>query len=55
MTNVELNQLIDWCRQKVERENAKPCGLSGKRLEGYREAMLATMSYLHSLKKDVKQ
>lgn len=50
MTNRELDAMIDWCRQKMIKEKSKPYGLTGKRREGYEEAMLAVMSYLHSLK-----
>ena len=45
MTNEELNEMIDWRRSKMSKEK-RPLGLSGKRLEGYREAMLQVMSYL---------
>ena len=50
MTNRELDNLIDWCRQKMEKEKNNPYGLTGKRREGYKEAMLAVMSHLHDLK-----
>lgn len=50
MTNQELDNLIDWCRQKMVTEKNKPYGLTGKRREGYKEAMLAVMSHLHDLK-----
>ena len=50
MTNQELDSLIDWCRQKMEKEKSNPYGLTGKRREGYKEAMLAVMSHLHDLK-----
>lgn len=52
MTNEELNQMIEWCRKKIEEEKSKPYGLSGKRLEGYETAMKGVMSYLHSLKRE---
>lgn len=47
MTDKELNEIIDWCRKKLEN---KPYSLTGKRREGYKEAMLQVMSYLHSKK-----
>lgn len=50
MTNRELDAMIDWCRQKMIKEKSKPYGLTGKRREGYEEAILAVMSHLHSLK-----
>lgn len=49
MTDNELNEMIDWCRKKIEN---RPFNLTGKRREGYKEAMLQVMSYLHG-KKDV--
>lgn len=45
MTVKELNDIIDWCRTKIKHTN-----LTGKRKEGYKEAMLVTMSYLSDLK-----
>ena len=51
MSNTELNQLIDWRRRKM-REKNRDRFFSGKRKEGYREAMLCVMSYLHSLKEE---
>ena len=51
MTDKELTEMIDWCRNKVVNEKKNPYGLSGKRLEGYEQAMLCVMSYLHSKKK----
>lgn len=50
MTNRELDEIINWCRQKMVKEKNRPYGLTGKRREGYEEAMLAVMSHLHSLK-----
>ena len=53
MTNKELDEMIDWCRSKMSKEK-RPLNLTGKRLEGYKEAMLQVMSYLHC-KKEEKQ
>lgn len=51
MDNTELyDDLIIWCRIKLDIEKMNPFGLSGKRLEGYERAMHAVMSHLHSLK-----
>lgn len=50
MTNYELDGMIDWCRKKLANEKSNPFGLSGKRMEGYEEAMKVVMSYLHSKK-----
>lgn len=47
MTDKELDALIAWCRKKIEN---RPLTLTGKRREGYKEAMLQVMSYLHSKK-----
>ena len=47
MSDRELNEMIDWCRKKLKN---RPFNLTGKRLEGYEEAMLQVMSYLHSKK-----
>lgn len=47
MSNKELNEMIDWCKKKLEN---RPLDLTGKRREGYKEAMLQVMSYLHSKK-----
>lgn len=44
------NETIDWCRQKLTQEKKNPFGLTGKRLEGYEQAILSVMSYLHSKK-----
>ena len=40
---------IDWCRKKMS-EKTRECGFTGKRGEGYREAMRNVMSYLHSVR-----
>jgi hypothetical protein len=50
MTNAELNEMIDWCRKKIQQEQSKPFGMRSKELAGYTTAMKAVMSYLHSLK-----
>lgn len=50
MTDRELNEMIEWCRNKSDNEKKKPFGLKGKRLEGYEQAMASVMSYLHSKK-----
>lgn len=50
MTDRELNEMIDWCRKKLENEKKNPFGLSGKRMEGYEQAFKSIMSYLHSKK-----
>ena len=50
MTDRELNEIIDWCRKKLANEKRNPCGLTGKRMEGYEQAMKVVMSYLHSRK-----
>ena len=50
MTDRELNEMIGWCRDKLFDEKNKPFGLSGKRFEGYEQAMKSVMSYLHSKK-----
>lgn len=54
MTDKELDEMIDWCRKKMKKEN-RPINLTGKRLEGYKEAMLQVMSYLHSKKGGEKE
>ena len=54
MTDNELNKMIDWCRKKLANEKNNLFGLSGKRLEGYEQAMKAVMSYLHSMKEAAK-
>ena len=50
MTDRELNEMIDWCRNKLANEKKNPYGLTGKRMEGYEQAMKSVMSYLHSKK-----
>lgn len=50
MTDRELNEIIYWCRKKLDNEKRNPYGLTGKRMEGYEQAMKAVMSYLHSRK-----
>ena len=47
MTNNELDDMIDWCRKKMAN---LPYNFTGKRKEGYKEAMLQVMSYLHNKK-----
>ena len=47
MSDRELNEMIDWCRKKMSN---LPLNFIGKRKEGYKEAMLQVMSYLHSKK-----
>lgn len=47
MSDKELNEMIDWCRKKISN---LPYNYSGKRKEGYKDAMLQVMSYLHSKK-----
>ena len=54
MTNNELDEMIDWCRSKMSKEK-RPFNLTGKRLEGYKEAMLQVMSYLHCKKEDTHE
>ena len=48
--NSELEEMIDWCRKKIESEKHSYDGCTGKRMEGYEKAMKAVMSYLHSKK-----
>ena len=46
MTDNDYDRAIVWCKKKIE--NVKKYHiLSGKRLEGYEEAMLCVISYLH--------
>lgn len=52
MTNKELDKIIAWCKNRIKTEKHKPFGLTGKKLEGYEEAMLQVMSYLHSKKRE---
>ena len=47
VTDKELNEMIDWCRKKISN---LPYNYTGKRKEGYKDAMLQVMSYLHSKK-----
>ena len=47
VSDKELNEMIDWCRKKISN---LPYNYSGKRKEGYKDAMLQVMSYLHSKK-----
>lgn len=51
MSNAELNEMIDWCRKKLAYERGNPFGFKGKGFDGYKYAMLAVMSYLHSKKR----
>ena len=53
MTDKELNEMIDWCRNKLAIEKKNPYGLTGKRLEGYEQAIKVFMSYLHSKKRGI--
>ena len=46
MTDNDYDRAIVWCKKKIENVK-KHHILSGKRLEGYEEAMLCVMSYLH--------
>ena len=50
MSDKELNKMIDWCRKKISNI---PHNYSGKRKEGYEDAMLQVMSYLYSKKDSV--
>lgn len=50
MSNAELNEMIEWCRKKINQERTRPYGMRPKELDGYTTAMKAVMSYLHSLK-----
>lgn len=47
MSDKELNEMIDWCRKKISNLSYN---YTGKRKEGYKDAMLQVMSYLHSKK-----
>ena len=47
MSDKELNEIIDWCRKKISNLSYN---CIGKRKEGYKDAMLQVMSYLHSKK-----
>ncbi len=49
--NIEdLNEIMDWCTQKLAYEKANPFGLTGRKLEGYEQAMKSVISYLHNKK-----
>jgi hypothetical protein len=50
MSNAELNEMIEWCRKKIQQERSRPYGMRRNELVGYTTAMKAVMSYLHSLK-----
>ena len=50
MSNDELNEMIEWCRKKINQEKSRPYGMRRNELVGYTTAMKAVMSYLHSLK-----
>ena len=50
MSNAELNEMIEWCRKKIQQERSLPRTMNAKELDGYTTAMKAVMSYLHSLK-----
>ena len=50
MTKSELDNMINWCRQKIKNERSNPFGYHGNKLEVYETAMKSVMSYLHSLK-----
>ena len=50
MSNEELNELIAWCRKKINLERTKPYRMNAKALDGYVVAMQAVMSHLHKLK-----
>lgn len=47
MTNYELDEMINWCRKKLSN---KPFGLSGKRMEGYDQAM-KTVCHIYIVRK----
>lgn len=47
MTDIELNEMIGWCKKKIAN---RPLTMTSNRREGYKEAMLQVMSYLHSKK-----
>ena len=54
MESKELDLIIGWCQRKMA-QKTRQCGYTGKRGEGYEEAMLNVMSYLHSLKPETKE
>lgn len=43
----ELDDTIYWCRKKIDN---RPRNMTENRREGYKDAMLQVMSYLHSKK-----
>lgn len=47
---ITLNDVIIFCRKKL---NTHPTDLTGKRREGYEQALQAVMSYCHSEKKKI--
>lgn len=47
MSNAELNEMIEWCRKKIQQERSLPRTMNAKELDGYTTAMKAVMSYLH--------
>lgn len=51
MTTEDLNDMLKWCKMKLNRANSDwdICS-SDKRLEGYEMAMKSVMSYLHTKK-----
>ena len=53
LKNEELDEMINWCRKKIA-IGTKRFGSTAKWCEGYKEAMLCVMSYLHSKKVDDK-
>ena len=55
MTDKELDEIIDWCRKKLINEKKNPYGLTGKRMEGYEQAMKIVMSYLHSRTEGIEE
>lgn len=48
MNKSKLDELIDWCRQKIAYQDKQYC--SDKYKQGYEDAMKAVMSKLHSEK-----
>lgn len=55
MRDRDLDEIIDWCRKKPINEKKNPYGLTGKRMEGYEQAMKIVMSYLHSRKEGIEE
>ena len=47
---ITFNDVIIFCRKKL---NAHPIDLTGKRREGYEQALQTVMSYCHSEKKKI--